>query len=274
MKYIRQGARYWTLPAAGGIKYRPPAWRCLQHRFFSDTSRTALEEPRRAATSAKDAKRTLLAKMGESAATTFASLVVLGVGFALAGYGYHRLYKYFQLRKIQNAFDPGDPVLELAAIGKNIPGPDAEHWIVRHEQAKIDAIADGSDKGHYFLILGEKGSGKSSMLLEALRKIDGVGCAMFEAHADLEIFRIRLGKALDYEYHEDYIGGYFSEKGPRETTALLDIERALNKLEKVALRYRATHKKPLVIIVNQTHLIRNDDDGKDLLELLQQRAEQ
>jgi hypothetical protein len=27
---------------------------------------------------------------------------------------------------------------------------------------------------------------------------------MFEAHADLEIFRIRLGKALDYEFHEEY----------------------------------------------------------------------
>lgn len=43
--------------------------------------------------------------------------------------------------------------------------------------------------------------------------------AMFEAHSDLEIFRIRLGKALDYEFHEDYIGGYFSEKGPRDVSS-------------------------------------------------------
>jgi hypothetical protein len=55
---------------------------------------------------------------------------------------------------------------------------------------------------------------------------------------------------------------------------LLDIERALNKLEKVALINRAKRGKPLVIIVNQCHLIRDDEDGKDLLELLQQRAEQ
>lgn len=73
---------------------------------------------------------------------------------------------------------------------------------------------------------------------------------------------------------EDYIGGYFSERGPRETTALLDIERALNKLEKVALKHRAKKSKPLIVIVNQCHLIRDDEDGKDLLELLQQRAEQ
>lgn len=217
----------------------------------------------------------ILRKMAESAATTFASVFILGVGFAMAGYVYHKSYKYIQLKKIENAFEPGDPVLELAAIGKEIPWPpNAEHWIMRWEQETIDAIINGTNIGHYHLIMGEKGCGKSSMILEAMRKIDGEGCAMFEAHADLEIFRIRLGKALDYEFHEDYIGGYFSERGPRESTALLDIERALNKLEKVALRHRAKKNKPLVVIINQLHLIRDDEDGKDLLELLQQRAEQ
>ncbi len=113
------------------------------------------------------------------------------------------------------------------------------------------------------------------MLVEAMSKSNGGdGIAMVEAHSDLEIFRIRLGKALDYEFHEDYIGGYFSERGPRDTTALLDIERALNKVEKVALRRRKAHRPPLVIIINQMHLLRDDEDGKDLIELLQQRAEQ
>jgi hypothetical protein len=141
--------------------------------------------------------------MVESAATTLSSVVVLGIGFALAGYVYHKSYKAIQLRKMENAFEPGDPVLELAAIAKDIPAPpNAEHWIQRAEQAKIDSIVTGSEKGHYHLIMGEKGSGKSSMLLEAMRKIDGDGCAMFEAHADLEIFRIRLGKALDYEFRK------------------------------------------------------------------------
>ncbi|KAI1773115.1 hypothetical protein F4818DRAFT_443478 [Hypoxylon cercidicola] len=213
--------------------------------------------------------------MGEAAATTLASVLVLGIGFAGAGYAYHKSYKHLQLKKIENAFEPGDPVLVLAAVAKDVPAPpNAQHWVMREEQGKIDKIIDGSDKGHYHLIMGEKGCGKSSMLLEAMRKIDGEGCAMFEAHADLEIFRIRLGKALDYEFHEDYIGAYFSERGPRESTALLDIERAMNKLEKVALKHREKKNKPLILIINQTHLIRDDEDGKDLLELLQQRAEQ
>ncbi|RYP70283.1 hypothetical protein DL769_005028 [Monosporascus sp. CRB-8-3] len=223
----------------------------------------------------QDAEPGLLQKMLESAATTFASVFVLGVGFAMAGYVYHKSYKYVQLKKIENAFEPGDPVLVLAAMGKEVPAPPNEgHWITRPEQEVINSILDGTNAGHYHLLIGDKGCGKSSMLLEAMRRIDGVGCAMFEAHADLEIFRIRLGKALDYEFHEDYIGGYFSERGPRESTALLDIERALNKLEKVALRHRAKKKKPLILVVNQTHLLRDDEDGKDLLELLQQRAEQ
>lgn len=219
----------------------------------------------------------MLSKMGESAATTFASIVILGLGFAAAGYIYHKSYKGVVMSKMTRAFEPGDPVLDLAAIGRDIPRarPNSEeHWVHRPEQDLVDAIVTGHTSGHYYLMIGEKGTGKSSMLLDAMRKVDGDGIAMFEAHSDLEIFRIRLGKALNYEYHEDYIGGYFSERGPRESTALLDIERALNKLEKVAMRLLKKRRKPLVVIVNQMHLLRDDEDGRDLIELLQQRAEQ
>ncbi|KAK4447757.1 hypothetical protein QBC34DRAFT_408816 [Podospora aff. communis PSN243] len=216
-------------------------------------------------------------KMVEAAATSFASIAVLGAGFALTAYLYHKGYKYFVLKKMTNAFAPGDPVLELAAMGRQVPhdSPDAAaYWVQRTEQAIVDEIVSGHQSGHYHLFLGDKGTGKSSMLLESIRRVEGDGIAMLEAHSDLEIFRIRLGKALDYEFHEDYIGGYFSEKGPRDTTALLDIERALNKLEKVALKRRKQVGRPLVLIINQMHLIRDDEDGKDLIELLQQRAEQ
>ena len=180
---------------------------------------------------------------------------------------------------MEHAFKPGDPVLDLAAMGKEIPSSILEendqNWIRHAEQTKIDAIINGSNRGHYHLLIGEKGTGKSSMLLHAMQKINGEGVSMFEAHADLEIFRIRLGRALDYEYHEDYIGSLFSIKGPREgNTALLDIERAFNKLEKVALNRRVTIGRPLVLVINSTHLLRDDEDGRDLLELIQQRAEQ
>lgn len=252
---------------------------CSRHfsKFDARRSENATQNEDHGSKSRRSNDPSIFAKMGESAATTFASIFVLGVGFAGAGYLYHKCYKMLVLRKMTRAFEPGDPVLELAAVGKDVPHshpPGEEHWVRRPEQEHVDRIITGQEVGHYYLILGEKGSGKSSMLIEAMRKIDGDGVAMFEAHADPEIVRIRLGKALDYEFHEDYIGGYFSERGPRDMGALLDIERALNKLEKVAMNLFRVRRKPLVVIVNQMHLLRHDDDGRNLIELFQQRAEQ
>ena len=240
-----------------------------------------------------------------------------GIVLGLAGYSYHRYYKWLILHKMERAFQPGDPALELAGPSSECIDAEARHEHVDEqdhehrlelkgpEQARLDAIVAGVERGRYYLLIGEKGTGKSSMLLEAMRKVDGDGISMFEAHADLEVFRVRLGKALDYEYHEDYIGAFFSIKGPRDTTPLLDIERAFNKLEKIALGRRKRRQRPpdgdgrmqsvwskiasvfswgarppvhsqgpLVLIVNCTHLIRDDGDGRDLLELMQQRAEQ
>jgi predicted ATP-dependent serine protease len=107
---------------------------------------------------------------------------------------------------MDNAFSPGDPALEVAGVeyGKHQYHHD-DHWVVRDEQEKLDRIIQGKSGGHYYLIIGEKGTGKTSMLLEAMRKTNGDGVAMFEAHGDLEIFRIRLGKALDFEFHEEYV---------------------------------------------------------------------
>ena len=244
----------------------------------SRTKLTSPDQTQQTSQTPPPKEESLVSKMTDAAATTFASILVLAGGFALAGYAYHKTYKILVLKKMTRAFEPGDPVLELAALGKETPhahpGSMDDHWVQRAEQERIDEIVSGHEVGHYHLLIGEKGTGKSSMLIEAMRKIDGDAVAMFEAHADLEIVRIRLGKALDFEFHEDYIGGYFSERGPRDATALLDIERALNKLEKVALRRRRKRGKPLILIINQMHLIRDDEDGKDLIELLQQRAEQ
>ena len=206
--------------------------------------------------------------MTESALTTAASVAIL----AMVGYGYTKYYKYLVLKKIENAFEPGDPYLDLAGKGRG-PGSEA-HWIHREEQAQLNAILDGSDQGHYFLLVGEKGTGKSSMILEAMHRVHGDSISMFDAHQDIEIFRIRLGRALDFEFHEDNIGSLFSIRGPRDASALLDIERALNKFEKVALRRRNEGRRPMILIINALHLVQDNDDGRNLLELVQQKAEQ
>ncbi|KAI1819130.1 hypothetical protein F4861DRAFT_167217 [Xylaria intraflava] len=229
---------------------------------------------------ARTAWRSVFHKLMEASATAFGSLVMLG----LAGYSYHAYYKAHVLRKMENAFAPGYSSLELAAMSRHI-NPASPHsvleavdfedndWLPRSEQAVIDSIVDGTIMGQYHLITGEKGTGKTSMLLKAMRRIGGEGTAMLEAHGDPEIFRVRLGKALDFEFHEDYIGSLFSFKGPRDTTALLDIERAFNKMEKIALKRKEKVGKPLVLIITGVHLVRDDADGQDLLDLIQQRAE-
>lgn len=64
---------------------------------------------------------------------------------------------------------------------------------------------------------------------------------------------MRLGKALDFDFYEDWQGSLFSRADPRQGGPQLDIERALNKLEKVALRYTKKHGRPLVLAFNSKH---------------------
>ena len=63
-------------------------------------------------------------------------------------------------------------------------------------------------------------------------------------------------KALNFTFNEDYIGSLFSIRGPRDTTALLDIERAFSKLEELAIKRVNKVHKPLIMIINNAHLIK------------------
>lgn len=56
------------------------------------------------------------------------------------------------------------------------------------------------------------------MLYDAMQAIRAEGVSICEAHPDLEVFRLRLGKALNYEYHEDSQTGLFQRRDPREGT--------------------------------------------------------
>jgi len=212
--------------------------------------------------------------------STVALISLFGLG--LGGYAYSMFYKRTMAKKIENAFATGYSSQERVALGRISYGtePDKiqeiverEYWVPRAEQEDIDNIVSGRARGRYYLVIGERGTGKRALLLEAMRKVNGDGIAMLEAHNDLEVFRTRLGKAIDYEFHEDYIGGLFSIRGPRDSSPLLDIERALNQMEKVALRLRKRRGKPLLMIINNIHLFKDDEAGKHLLEILQQRAE-
>jgi hypothetical protein len=72
---------------------------------------------------------------------------------------------------MERAFRPGDPVLEIAgattsraeARHRQVDERDSEYQLevaLRPEQARLDAIATGAERGRYYLLTGEKGTGK------------------------------------------------------------------------------------------------------------------
>ena len=54
------------------------------------------------------------------------------------------------------------------------------------------------------------------MILDSMAACQAEGVAMCDAHPDLEVFRLRLGKALNFEYNEDTQTGLFQRRDPRE----------------------------------------------------------
>ncbi|BGP12438.1 hypothetical protein JCM10213_006996 [Rhodosporidiobolus nylandii] len=208
----------------------------------------------------------------------FESSLATGAGIALlasAGLAYHYWYKWEVMRKMERAFAPGyDPVLDLAtASSREEDGSVRKGRVRRKEQDYIDKLINGEITGEYLLLMGPKGVGKTSMLMDAMIKNSADGCSMLEAHEDPEVFRLRLGKALDFEFHEDSFAGLFQRREPREAGPVLDIERALAKLEKVAIRFRKRRNRPMVMIIQNAHFVHDDEDGHALLHMLQQRAE-
>ncbi|KAF5355142.1 hypothetical protein D9756_005455 [Leucocoprinus leucothites] len=214
---------------------------------------------------------------------------IVGIGMVFAGgIAYVKWYKKNVLDKIEEAFAGGyDPALELAKQHthkepiEDLNGDSHEFhtsgsWTAelrRSEQDLVDAIVHGREPGHYFMLLGPKGSGKGTMVFQSMSDIQAEGVSFCDAHPDLEVFRLRLGKALNFEFFEDSQTGLFQRRDPREGGPGLDIERALNKLEKVALRACRKRGKPLVLIINNIHHFKNDEDGRATLLQLQQKAE-
>lgn len=60
-----------------------------------------------------------------------------------------------------------------------------------------------------------QGAGKSGMVFDAMLSIRNKGSVLVEAHPDLEVFRLRLGNALNYEFSEDMQAGLFQRPDPR-----------------------------------------------------------
>ena len=54
------------------------------------------------------------------------------------------------------------------------------------------------------------------MIFDSMAACQAEGVSMCDAHPDLEVFRLRLGKALNFEFNEDTQTGLFQRRDPRE----------------------------------------------------------
>jgi hypothetical protein len=219
---------------------------------------------------------------------------------------------------MHDAFEKGyDPVLELEAASRassaslSLRQAEAEGQHVRRpEQGLIDSIINGEQSGHYYLLLGPKGTGKTSMIVEAMAKNEADGVAMCEAHEHPEVFRLRIGKCLNFEYLFALLKHLASEKTLRErqgglvrrpfsaqrasrrwtaaryrtrleqarkgeTVLFVSYPRRLSSSSElqVAIRFRKDRGRPLCLVFNNIHFLRDDETGHEILHQLQQRAE-
>ncbi|KAG2144663.1 uncharacterized protein EDB93DRAFT_1288952 [Suillus bovinus] len=218
------------------------------------------------------------------------TLIGLGVIFT-GGSLYVFWYKNDVISKIEAAFNETLNDAALVQLIKqelsrfDLLTPDLEHADLQRLAAKlsevhprqpdqdiVDSIVKGEIAGSYFLFVGPKGAGKSGMLFDAMLDMRNKGSVFLEAHPDLEVFRLRLGNALNYEFSEDMQAGLFQRPYPRSGGPAMDIERALDKLHEVAMRC-GRRRRPLVLVITKIQNFHNNDQGRNLLLQIQQYAE-
>lgn len=197
--------------------------------------------------------------------------------------GYHKWYKADVLAKMEDAFAPGyDPVLALAQSSDGTGANRGQLAYVRvpdrQEDELIARILRGEERGRYFLILGPKGTGKTTSIIQAMKDQDADGVAFFEAHADPDIVVDRFSEAINYTMNRDFLGNLVGLSDLSGMSRFQHLERSLHKLERALISRRQKTGRPAVIVMNAAHLLAQGDQPQDetaleILTVFQQRAE-
>lgn len=197
-----------------------------------------------------------------------AGVMLLGGAAMLYQYG----YKANVIRKMEAAFDGGyDPALALIENSKEMAFVQIQP--PRPERELIDSIIEGRESGRYYLILGSKGTGKTSMIIESMAHNRAEGVAFFEGHADCEVVVDKFSESINYNMNRDYLGNLLGLSDLSGMSVFQSLERALHKLEKALIHYAQKKGRPAVIVMNAAHLLPKGDEGTKILHLFQQRAE-
>ncbi|TKY90031.1 hypothetical protein EX895_000029 [Sporisorium graminicola] len=259
------------------FQLRPPSL-ALRTRSLSTTQLRASESQQQSRPTSSEGKtdkdsndgfRSFFNSTGWETAMGASFGVLLLGGAAMV---YHSWYKRHVLKKMEAAFDPGyDPVLALAKSGDQLAHVRIDP--PRPEDEMIRSIVSGKEAGRYFLVMGSKGSGKATSIIEAMAAIDADGCAFFDAHLDPTIVVDRFSESINFSNNRDYLGNLLGLSDLSGMSYYQQLERALHKLERALITRKQKTGKPAIIVMNSAHLLPRDEEGTKLLHIFQQRAE-
>lgn len=218
----------------------------------------------------------------EAALGASAGVILLGG----AGLLYNSWYKSNVLAKMEEAFAAGyDPVLALVQSSEGTGSAATLEQLAytkvegRPEDDLIARILKGQERGRYYLILGPKGSGKTTSIIQAMKEQNADGVAFFEAHSDPAIVVDRMSESCNYSMHRDYLGNLVGLSDLSGMSSFQHLERLLHKLERALISRRQKTGRPAVIVMNAAHLLMQgedesaNEDALEILTVLQQRAE-
>eukprot|EP01111_Echinosteliopsis_oligospora_P011630 TRINITY_DN3884_c0_g1_i4.p1 TRINITY_DN3884_c0_g1~~TRINITY_DN3884_c0_g1_i4.p1 ORF type:complete len:372 (+),score=47.72 TRINITY_DN3884_c0_g1_i4:78-1193(+) len=186
--------------------------------------------------------------------------------------GYAYLVQRNRERNIREAFE----------TGSTIPIPNVEHEIVREKELnQVKSILQTSaGSSRYTLITGEHGTGKTTLVLQACRKI-GVGCIYVDVSQRIDdqtfdsLFGAALGKAINFQFDEyisftgaltNRILGPSTQNHPLQT----QYDRVEDVLIKAAVEFKERHNRPPVLIIDNIN--RLAEKSPRMLTQLQQLA--
>src|SRR3989337_858906 len=100
-------------------------------------------------------------------------------------------YEWHEVHKVLKSFLKPSPLLKSKM---------KEGYFAREAYQKIFNVVSGYAKGKYYLLVGENGTGKTQLVLRAMDMVNQYGVVFCEAHSNAEIFKTRLGRALNYTF--------------------------------------------------------------------------
>ncbi|CAI2190537.1 19455_t:CDS:2 [Funneliformis geosporum] len=186
-----------------------------------------------------------------------------------AGIGLVTSYWYFtdetpndQIRKMVDIFEKGkiDLGADMSVIGNLIKREDLEKRL--KEMLRIS-----SEMGTYFLIVGEHGTGKTTLVRNTILKLEKPkGVAHFECPSDINHFAKKLAKHLNCELYtyrfRDVIMQWMTNairKEPVDNLKYPSWELLSMRLSNVASYYMRKHKRPIILVLDQVDRIAKQD---------------